>query len=370
MTAIYRPFRLFSAVALASAGLLTLPGCGPTAGMMSFTLEDDELYLSRGESFTTDAEYLAFAMAQAGLNEDGTPAGRSTESGDDYYDPDRASRSMNDARYSPNFGLGSPGFNNFGGSWGMMPSAYFGMGTPGMNSWNNPWNNPWNSPWNSPWNNGWGGSPYGGYGYNPWMGSGWGPAYGYGYGYGYGGYPYGYSNWNNGGWWGSTAWNDTQGTGNGIISGLRVPLSTNTGTNSSYGNGGLYAQPRSLADPGKPHPGEVRPGELLTPESDLASPANPTGTQRPSPQGSRIQRLLETPSVPSEIREPNAPDNRFNVDPNRYNPPSTSPSRSNSGSSRPSYSPSRPSNTPSTSPSRGSSGGSSPSRGSNSSRRP
>lgn len=368
MTAIYRPFRLSALGFLAAAGLIALNGCGPTTGMMSSSLEDDELYLSPGESFTTDAEYLAFAMVQAGLNVDGTPSGRSAESGDDYYDPDRANRSMNDARYSPNFGLGGSGygFNNFGGGWGMMPSAYFGVGSPGMNS----WNNPWNSPWNSPWNNGWGGSPYGGYGYSPWMNSGWGPTYGYGYG----GYPYGYNNWNNGGWWGSSAWNDTQGTGNGIISGLRVPLATNTGNNSSYNDGGLYAQPRSLADPGKPHPGEVRPGELLTPESDLSSPSNPTGTQRTSPQGSRIQRLLETPSVPAEIREPNAPDNRFNVDPNRYNPPAASPSRSNSNSSRPSnspsYSPSRPSNTPSTSPSRSSSGGSSPSRSSNSSRRP
>ena len=364
MTAFHR-LPLFAAPAvLIAGGFLLLTGCGPTTGLMSSSLEDDELYLRRGEAFTTDAEYMAFALEQAGLGEDGLPDSRSAQAGDDYYDPDRANRSMNDMRYSPNFGLGSGigagGYNNFG-NWGMMPSAYFGMGSPGMNTWGNPWNNGWNNGWGNGWNNGWGASPYG-YGNSPWMGSGWGPAYGYG------GYPYGYNNWNNGGWWGSTAGNDNWGTGSGVISGLRVPLSSNTGNNSSYGENGLFAKPRSLANPGEPHPGEVRPNDLIEP--NLAPASNPAA--RPAAQGPRLQRLLETPSVPSEIREPNAPDNRFNVDPQRYTPPaarpSTSPSRSNSNSSRPSntptYTPSRSNSAPSTSPSRSTGGGSSPSRGS------
>lgn len=343
MKAFLRPFRPFQFTILLFSGWILSTGCGPAAGLITSDLEDDELYLARGEAFTTDAEYLAFAMRQTGLNPDGTPSAQNANE-DDYYDPERANRSINDVRYSPNFGLGAPGFGGWGPSWGsswgangLMPSTYFGMGTG----------------WGSPWNSGWGGSPYGGYGYNPWMGSGWGPAYGYG------GYPYGYNNWNtgNGGWWGSTA-SDGFGSGSGVISGLRLPLLSNTGNNSSYGENGLYAKPRSLANPGEPHPGEVRPGALV----DESGARNGDGGPQPShnASGTTFPRLMDTPSMPQEFREPRAPTPRFNVEPSRYNPPAATPSRNHGNNSRPNNSPSRPS----TSPSR-SSGSSTPSRGSN-----
>ena len=356
----------FSARALAGLVLVafwSLQSCGPSTSLTSSALEDDELYLSPGESFTTDAEYMAFALSQAGLTEDGLPSERA--SGDDYYDPNRAARSMNAPSYSPNFGLGSPYYGNgnwngngFGNGWGngfgmgtgwgnsaWMPSAYFGMGSPGFSAWNSPFYSPWNSGWGSP-VYGYPGYGYPGYGY---------PSYGNGYWNGYGG----------GNWWGTSAW-DGEPSGNGVISGLRVPLSTNTGNNSSYNGDGLYARPRSLADPGEAHPGEVRPAVLM-PADDSNSP-----TTSPSRVNNShgIQRIMETPSIPTEIREPASTPNRFNVDPSRYNPPAAQPS------SRPSTSPSRPSSPSydspsrgSTSPSRSSGSGSSPSR-STGSRRP
>ena len=53
--------------------LVVSSGCGSLM-QRTISLEDDELYLDRGEEFITDAEYLAYAISleQAGYNASGS----------------------------------------------------------------------------------------------------------------------------------------------------------------------------------------------------------------------------------------------------------------------------------------------------------
>ena len=110
-------------LSLAAATTL-LAGC---ASLPDFSaLENDELYLSRGEEFITDSKYLAFAMEQAGVED---------LAEDDYYDANRSA-------YGEGYvgGYGGPGFqpsfNNpyrpFSNGLGLQsyfnPMSGYGMG--------------------------------------------------------------------------------------------------------------------------------------------------------------------------------------------------------------------------------------------------
>ena len=114
-------------------GSLLMAGCASTPDFSA--LEDDELYLRRGEEFVTDAAYLAFAYENNAEESDG----------DDYYDPNRS-------QFSPGYmnSYGMPGYqpsyynryrpfgggfgNGFGTQWGLASymnpygAGGFGMG--------------------------------------------------------------------------------------------------------------------------------------------------------------------------------------------------------------------------------------------------
>ena len=131
-------------------GSLLMAGCASTPDFSA--LEDDELYLRRGEEFVTDAAYLAFAYENNAEESDG----------DDYYDPNRS-------QFSPGYmnSYGMPGYqpsyynryrpfgggfgNGFGTQWGLASymnpygAGGFGMGyglggyDPFYGGWGNPY---------------------------------------------------------------------------------------------------------------------------------------------------------------------------------------------------------------------------------------
>ena len=179
-------------------------GCSISPNLNS-SLESDELYLSSGEVFITDAEYLAHAYDES-----------------EYDDSSYGSNSGSNSQW----GVGS--FNRFGGlGLGSYFSPY-GAGNMygGYNSYSN-YGSYGNYGNYNPYSYGNGSLCYGGYGsYNP-----------YGYGYGYGGYnPY-----NNGGGYYSNYYGggDTY-TNTTILVGSRTPLTTNTTINSNYTGGRLH----------------------------------------------------------------------------------------------------------------------------------
>jgi hypothetical protein len=191
-------------------------GCGISPNLTS-SLESDELYLSSGEEFITDAEYLAFALKDF----------ESLDSEEDYYNEN--SGYINNRGYSNNNFNSNLPYNSLG------LSSYFSPYGAGYN----------NCGYNSYGNNNYNNYGYGGYGYNPYNNYGYG---GYGYNpynnYGYGGYGYnpynnyGYGGYNGGGYFGSYTGDETYFTSS-VLVGPRTPLLTGTLTNSNYSGGRL-----------------------------------------------------------------------------------------------------------------------------------
>ena len=210
-----------------------ITGC---ANLPDFSaLEDDEMYLGRGEEFVTDSKYLAFALEAAGAQD---------VMEDDYYD---ANRGAYGEGYVGGFSLPGyqPSYNNpyrpFSNGLGLqsyfnpmsasgMGMAY-GMGYGGVNS------------MNIGMNNGFGYNPYG---YNPYGYNGWNNAYspfGYYTPYGNNGWNNGYAGWGNNGntepYFGSS--NDGS---SGVTSFTRTPIMSFTNNGSNYNDEGVLASPK------------------------------------------------------------------------------------------------------------------------------
>lgn len=334
--------------ALAGGLLLAISGCAPTGLGVVAGLETDEVYLRRGEEFVTDAEYLAFAYEQAGVSD-----------GEDYYDPDRAAMSDRSGREFTPFansmiGWGSPydrfgpnNFGTFGNGWN-APYGGYGYSPYGFNPYGN------SAFGFNPYGNTFGYNPYGTYGYNPYSTYGYNP-------YGYN--PYGPA-WGNGagGWYGNNGWTDN--TGINVSSGPRVPLLSSSGNNSNQGPNGLLVQPRQQAAEPLVTPQIMEQALGRHTEIEVATPPAPATERR---SVSPWERMLSSPSIPDEVREPyTAPATTPRTEPSPSSPSrSVTPSRPSRSTTPPATRPSAPSR-PSTSPSRpsggGSRGSSSPSR--------
>ena len=160
---------------------LIMASCGGAYRQAS-ALEDDELYLSQGEAFLTDEEYLSYAFEQAGFSESedlemDVRAGDGFNSNFGYVPQSLRGRSMLRGYMTP---YGAAGFG---------PNPYDPYGSAFYSGYN-PYD-PYGSSmgWNNGWGNSWGSA--GGWGMNPYMG------YGYGSGFGYNPYahnPYGFNN--------------------------------------------------------------------------------------------------------------------------------------------------------------------------------
>lgn len=235
---------------LAVAALL-LAGC---ASLPDFSaLEDDEMYLGRGEEFVTDSKYLAFALEAAGAQD---------VMEDDYYDANRGAygegyvNGFGSTGYQPSYnnpyrpfrnGLGLQSyFNPMNGS-GMG----YGMGYGGFNGMNNGMNN---------------GFGYNSYGYNPYGFNGWNNGYNpYGYynPYGNNGWNNGYSGWGNNGNTGPY-FGSVNGEGSGVTSFTRTPIMSYTNNGSNYDGAGILVSPKTEREESN---NGVQP-TVVTPERD------------------------------------------------------------------------------------------------------
>ena len=304
-------------------GGLFLTGC---ATVPDFTaLENDELYLRRGEEFVTDAAYLAFAYENT----------TDETEGDDYYDPTRS-------EFSPGYmnSYGMPGYqpsyynryrpfgggfgNGFGTQWGlasyMNPYAAGGLGMGygmGMGGYD-----PFYSGWGNPYSMGYGS----GFGYgNPYACNG-------GWGNGWNN-PYGYTNWGNntinyGGWTGTGA-NDSFTS---ITGRTRTPIMSYTGNGSNYDGQGVLVRPKVEVE---------RPNEVpaVTPErTEQSSPTYVAPSESRRARG-WMQPDNSTRERSNSSRSWSAPSNNSNRSNNSFNNSSRSRSNSlgapsNSGGSR------------------------------------
>ena len=307
----------FGILAFAWIALL-LGGCASSPDLSG--LENDELYLTRGEEFVTDAQYLAFALEQSGYTEE--------RGADDYYDPDRGYASEMSPGYRPSF-MGPNGSNM---QWGLGLSNYFSpYGSMGMGC----------SPFGQ---SGYGYDPYGmggfgnsGFGYNPYGGYG-------GYGYnpygGYGGYgSYGYNPYNNYGNNSTGGYTNSDSYDGQVTNFTYTPIMTSTFVNSSYDENGILVRPRTEeVDSETTH--SFKP-EAATPES--------------APRG--MNRWLESASTPLETESTRTLQNTLNrpVDVSNSERRIETPTRSNrsssGGSPEPSISTPRNASSPSTRPS-------------------
>lgn len=321
-------------------GTVLLASCASTPDFSA--LEDDELYLRRGEEFVTDAAYLAFAYEN----------NAEEAAGDDYYDPARGT----------DFG---PGYMNSYGMPGYQPS-YYNRYRPFGGGFGSGFGTQWGlSSYMNPYAAGGLGMGYGMGGYDPFYG-GWGNPYsmGYGSGFGYGNpyawnngwgsswnNPYGYTNWNNGwntnyGGWTGTGSNDSFTS---ITGRTRTPIMSYTASGSNYDQEGVLVRPKVEAQ---------RPDEVPAAAPARTEEVSPTYV---SPRESRRARGWMQPenntrqSTPSRSWSAPAPSNNSN---NSFN--NSSRSRSNSFSA--------PSNSSGGSRSNDSGGSSSGSRSSSSSR--
>ena len=184
-------------------------GCGISPNMTS-SLESDELYLSSGEEFITDTEYLAFALNDL----------ESLDSDEDYYNPSGyGSRRYSNNGYNSNQPYHSLGLSSHFSPYGYGFNNGFNNGY-GYNNYNSGYNN---YGYNSYGNGGYGYDPYNnsnGYGYNPFNN------------YGYGGY-------NSGGYFGNYTGTISNIMGSVFAPCPRTPLLTSTLTNSNYSGGRL-----------------------------------------------------------------------------------------------------------------------------------
>ena len=246
MNAPFPSLRLGSLATLLALLLVVVSsGCGSLM-QRTASLEDDELYLERGEEFITDAEYLAYAYEQAGYDPSAGMDSFDARSGDSFqssfgYVPQSLrGRSMLRGYMTP---YGAAGFGpNPYDPWG---SSFYGGYSPYSPGFYDPYN-PYGSPMGSCGfgTNSWGMNPYMGnsWGYNP---------YAYNpYGYGYSGYnPYGYGAGGFGGYGGyggyyggyGNAWgSDVFSVGNVVVA-PRTPIWSSTSVNSNAGGGRLMS---------------------------------------------------------------------------------------------------------------------------------
>lgn len=320
MTRSFPTFFSTSAAWISLLGLtVTMVSCGGAYRQAS-ALEDDELYLSQGEEFLTDEEYLSYAFEQAGFSESeeldvDARTGDGFNSNFGYVPQSLRGRSMLRGYMTP---YGAAGFGP--NPYDPYGSAFYGGYNPydpygSSMGWNNGWSNSWGSP------SGWGMNPYIGYGY--------------GSGFGYNPYaynPYGFNNGFNNGWGGG--YNVYQGSGwlgggessggTPIVVAPRTPIWASSSINSATGG-----------------------GRLLTNKMEAGGSSNVTGATQP-----RV--FWRTVSDAAETLEGSWDENR----PEQSTPKTTrSTSRSSSGAGQSGWS---------SSPSRNSSSWSSGSRPSNS----
>jgi len=298
---------------------VVMASCGGAYRQAS-ALEDDELYLSQGEAFLTDEEYLAYAYEQAGFSgsEDfdvDARVGDGFNSNFGYVPQSLRGRSMLRGYMTP---YGAAGFGP--NPYDPYGSAFYGGYNPydpyaSSMGWNNGWSNNWGSP--------------SGWGMNPYMG------YGYGSGFGHNPYaynPYGFNNGFNNGWGGGYSVYQGSGWlgggepsgGTPIVVAPRTPIWASSSINSATGG-----------------------GRLLTNKMEAGGSSNVTGATQP-----RV--FWRTVSDAAETLEGSWDENR----PQQSTPETTrSTSRSSSGAGQSGWS---------SSPSRNSSSWSSGSRPSNS----
>ena len=344
-------------------------GCG---SLMKRTanLEDDELYLDRGEEFITDAEYLAYAYEQAGYDAAGGDyAPRDARGGDafqssfGYVPQSLRGRSMLRGYMTP---YGAAGFGpNPYDPWG---SSFYG----GYSAYNPGFYDPYN-PYGSPMGNlGWGSSAWG---VNPYMGGSFGNGWGmnpYAYNpYGFNGYnpynPYG-----TGGLYGGVNnWGNAWGGGdvfdvNTVVVAPRTPIWTSSAINSNRGGGRLLTNKvdEVEAESGKPAAPMTIWRGIDAVESKAASRATRQARTAPT-----------SPAYPNPARTTSESNRRSSYGTSNSSRTTTRPSSTRNSSSRnsswsgSSSGSSRSSGSrPSTRPSSGRSSGSSSGRSSGSSR--
>ena len=294
---------------------VTMASCGGAYRQAS-ALEDDELYLSQGEEFLTDEEYLSYAFEQAGFSESeeldvDARAGDGFNSNFGYVPQSLRGRSMLRGYMTPYgaAGFGPNPYDPYGRAFygGYNPYDPYGSSM----GWNNGWSNSWGSP------SGWGMNPYMGYGFG--SGFGYNPyAYNpYGFNNGWGG---GYNVYQGSGWLGG---GESSG-GTPVVVAPRTPIWASSSINSATGG-----------------------GRLLTNKMEAGGSSNVTGATQP-----RV--FWRTISDAAETLEGSWDENR----PEQSTPKTTrSTSRSSSGAGQSGWS---------SSPSRNSSSWSSGSRPSNS----
>ena len=219
-------------------------GCGSLM-QRTASLEDDELYLDRGEEFITDAEYLAYAYEQAGYDAAAgeydrmdSRSGDAFQSSFGYVPQSLRGRSMLRGYMTP---YGAAGFGpNPYDPWG---SSFYGGYSPYNPGFYDPYN-PYGSPMGSC------GFGYNSWGVNPYMGNSFGyNTYAYNpYGYGYTGYnPYGYGVGGFGGYGGyggvyggyGNGWGSDVFTVSNVVVAPRTPIWSSTSINSNAGGGRL-----------------------------------------------------------------------------------------------------------------------------------
>ena len=316
MTRSFPTFFSTSAAWISLLGLtVTMASCGGAYRQAS-ALEDDELYLSQGEEFLTDEEYLSYAFEQAGFSESeeldvDARTGDGFNSNFGYVPQSLRGRSMLRGYMTPYgaAGFGPNPYDPYGSTFygGYNPYDPYGSSM----GWNNGWSNSWGSP------SGWGMNPYMGYGYG--SGFGYNPyAYNpYGFNNGWGG---GYNVYQGSGWLGG---GESSG-GMPVVLAPRTPIWASSSINSATGG-----------------------GRLLTNKMEAGGSSNVTGATQP-----RV--FWRTVSDAAETLEGSWDENR----PEQSTPKTTrSTSRSSSGAGQSGWS---------SSPSRNSSSWSSGSRPSNS----
>ncbi len=350
MKALQRNFFFFTTV-------LALSSCASFENLTDdrTRAEDDEMYWNGKELFY-DNSLVANAAG----------------TGDDYYDPNSASRanSLNGgtnprAMFNPISGwqlsYGLNAFSNYSNGFGM------GLGYGSFN------------PYNSFGNNSFGYNPYGynSYGYNPYSsyngygGYGYNP-YGYGMGgLGWGGYGYGngwFGNGNGSGWGGSGNSGETPN----VTHHHRRPTIVGTGNPSTYNRGVLQ---KNLVQPISETP---RTPQVVAParynsNNNYSSPtyARPASTTNPSttPAPARSNPSYTSPSRPVQTPTYSSPSRPAptHTSPSRPAPSYSSPSPSRSTPTKPSTSSPSPSRS---TPTRTSPAPSSPSRSTSPSKRP
>lgn len=340
MKALQRNFYFFTTV-------LVLSSCASFENLTDdrTRAEDDEMYWNGKELFY-----------------DNTLLANVAGSGDDYYDPNSATRSNSinggtnpRATFNPISGwqlsYGLNAFSNYYSGIGMGFGSYnpmYNYGGFGNNGFNSFGYNPYgfNSYGYNPYSSY---NPYWGYNNNP---------YGYGMGgLGWGGYGYGngwYGNgWNNpgGGWGGSTSNGETAS----VTHHHRRPSSVGTGNSSTYNRGVLQ---KNLVQPIAETPRTPKPVTSVSSNGNYCAPAvSRGGTPQYSSPNTSPARSTTSPSRTT----PNYSSPTY-ASPSRSNPSTTSPAHSSPSRSTPTYSsPSHSTPSHSTSPSRSTPTHSSPS---------